>query len=380
MIGVTMNNIRLSKSSIGAEEKQAVMRILDSEYLGMGLEVQRFEKEIAEYIGVDSSNVICTNTGTSALHLALACLDIGPGDEVLVPSLTYVASYQAISATGATPVSCDVTANDLFIDAYDAEKRVTNTTKAIMPVHYASNSEGMPAVYALAKKYELAVIEDAAHSFGCVRGSDSVGFSGDIICFSFDGIKNITSGEGGAVVTGRKNIQKKISDARLLGIEKDADKRYSGNRSWNFDVKRQGFRYHMSDIMAAIGRQQLKKIDVFGKKRRELAQEYVDSFKHIDNIELLSFDYRNMIPHIFVIKIKNGLRDALRQHLLNCGIETGIHYQLNHLLTFYSSTYELPVSNDVIKEIISLPMHADISKEDRACVIFEVVNYLKNNG
>ena len=375
-----MHDIRLSKSSIGAEEKQAVMRILDREYLGMGLEVKSFEKEIAEYIGVDSSNVICTNTGTSALHLALACLDIGPGDEVLVPSLTYVASYQAISATGATPVSCDVTADDLFIDVCDAEKRVTNATKAIMPVHYAGNSEGIPAVYALANKYNLAVIEDAAHSFGCRRDCDNVGFLGDIVCFSFDGIKNITSGEGGAVITGRKNIHKKLSDARLLGIEKDADKRFSGKRSWHFDVKRQGFRYHMSDIMAAIGRQQLKKIDMFGKKRRDLAQEYVNAFRNVDSIELLPFDYENVIPHIFVIKIKGGLRDALRQYLSSCGIETGVHYQLNHVLTLYSSTYELPVSNSVIKEIISLPMHVDISKEDRERVIFEVISYLQNNG
>jgi len=299
---------------------------------------------------------------------------------VLVPSLTYVASYQAISATGATPVSCDVNVNNLFIDVKDAENRVTKATKAIMPVHYAGNSEDIPAVYALADKYNLAVIEDAAHSFGCFRDSDSVGFSGDVICFSFDGIKNITSGEGGAVVTGRKNLQRKASDARLLGIEKDTEKRFSGNRSWNFDVKRQGFRYHMSDIMAAIGRQQLKKIGVFSERRRGLARDYVNAFKYIDNIELLPFDYRNILPHIFVIKIKGGLRDALREHLSSCGIETGVHYQLNHLLTLYASNYDLPVSDAVINEIISLPMHVDISIEDREIVISEVTNYLNNSG
>ena len=250
--------IRLSKSCVGEEEKIALARVIDEGFLGMGKEVQSFEREIAEFIGTEL-NVICVNTGTAALHLALACLGIGAGDEVLVPSITYVASFQAIAATGARPIACDVTMDKVFIDLEDAEKRITDRTKAIMPVHYGSNSIGIEAVYEFAKRYKLRVVEDAAHSFGCYRNGKKVGASGDIICFSFDGIKNITSGEGGAVVTADNILARRIMDARLLGVEKDTEMRFEGKRSWSFDVRHIGYRYHMSNLMAAIGREQLKK-------------------------------------------------------------------------------------------------------------------------
>jgi dTDP-4-amino-4,6-dideoxygalactose transaminase len=359
-----MNKIRLSKSSIGLEEKAAVLATLDREFLGMGEEVLLFEKEIANYIGVDPSYVVCVNTGTAALHLALAGMDIGHGDEVLVPSLTYIASYQAISATGATPVSCDVDENTCFIDIKDAERRLTAKTKAIMPVHYGSNSSSIPLVYAFAKKYKLRIIEDAAHSFGCIRSGKIIGSEGDAVCFSFDGIKNITSGEGGAVITGDSSLQQRIRDARLLGVENDSERRFKGERSWAFDVKYQGFRYHMSNIMAAIGREQLRKINKFSERRKEIAKRYFLGLNGLSYINLLDLDFNDVTPHIFVVRINDGSRDDLKAELLEKKIETGIHYQPNHYLSLYKESYSLPITEMLSMQILTLPMHFDVTDSD----------------
>ena len=160
--------IRLSRSSVGAEEKAALARVIDGGYLGMGEEVRLFEEEIAAYLG-GNRFVTCVATGTAALHMAVSCLDLGAGDEVLVPTITYVACFQAIRATGATPVACDVRPGDIFIDPADAERRITGRTKAIMPVHYAGSAAGLEDIYSLARKHGLRVIEDAAHSFGADR-------------------------------------------------------------------------------------------------------------------------------------------------------------------------------------------------------------------
>ena len=373
-----MNKIRLSKSVVGEEEKNALARAIDVGYLGMGIEVQQFEQEIRDFLETDQE-VICVNTGTAALHLSLQSLGIGLGDDVLVPSLTYVATFQAVSATGAKPVACDVTEDKAFIDIVDAEKRLTSRTKAIIPVHYGSNSDGMDDVYLFAKKHGLRVIEDAAHSFGCSRNGLRVGANGDITCFSFDGIKNITSGEGGAIVTGDQKVARAIKDARLLGVEKDTDKRYAGQRSWIFDVTDQGWRYHMSNLMAAIGREQLRKLDKFSTRRTVLAQHYVSELTGIPNLALLDFEYKTIVPHIFPIRVLGGRRDQLAAILAEKQIETGIHYQPNHLLTFYASAYSLPVTEALAKELLSIPLHPDITDDDQTRVIETIRQAMTEN-
>ncbi len=364
--------IRLSKSSIGQEEKEAVLKVLDKEFLGMGEEVMHFEEEIKAYLETDF-DVVCVNTGTSALHLALEALDIKAGDEVLVPSLTYIASFQAISACGATPVAVEINPDTLFIDMEDAKNRLTKNTKAIMPVHYASSAKGMDEVYAFAKEHKLRVIEDAAQAFGSKRDGKKVGTDGDILCFSFDGIKNITSGEGGAIVSNDKEVIQRSQDGRLLGVEKDTQKRYAGQRSWDFDVKYQGFRYHMSNIMAAIGREQLKKIDSIERKRQSIVKYYVEALKDIEEIQILDFEYENIISHIFVIKAKD--RDALREHLINDNIECGVHYKPNHLLSKYRTDYALEVTERIYEEILTLPCQYDLDKEDQNRVIQSIKDF-----
>ncbi len=354
--------IRLSKSCIGDAEKKAVIGVLDREYLGMGVEVQEFEKMLEAFFG---RKVVCVANGTAALQLALQACGIGNGDEVLVPSLTYVASYQAISATGATPVSCDIDPETYFIDWRDAEKRCTNKTKAIMPVHYSGGIGNLDDLYKFAKRRNLKVIEDAAHAFGTTWQGKNIGGFGDIACFSFDGIKNITSGEGGCITSNDENIIRNIRDSRLLGVEKDTENRYAGKRSWEFDVNAQGWRYHMSNIMAAIGIEQLKRFGEFAIIRQERAKLYDSILSGVEKIKPLKRDYNTVVPHIYVVRIigmKN--RHEIQSKLLELGIQTGIHYQPNHMLSFYKKEGEiqLPVTEAIYPELLTLPLHPQISE------------------
>ena len=323
--------IRLSKSDISDKEIKNVIKVLKKGFLGMGDEVKEFELKLSNYL---RREVVCVANGTAALQLALQACNIGHGDEVLVPSLTYVASYQAIIATGAKPISCDVDREDLIIDISDAKNKITNKTKAIMPVFFSGGVGDLEALYLFANKNKLRVIEDAAHAFGSKYKSKLIGSFGDVTCFSFDGIKNITSGEGGCVVTNDTEVARRLKDSRLLGVEKDTDNRYTGKRSWEFDVTEIGWRYHMSNIMASIGITQLERINYFSKKRQELAKKYDRLFNNNNNIFPLKRDYENIVPHIYVVKIKGLIsKKELRESMLELNIETGSHYQPNHLLT-----------------------------------------------
>tara|TARA_B100001057_G_scaffold184276_1_gene185005 strand:+ start:18830 stop:19954 length:1125 start_codon:yes stop_codon:yes gene_type:complete len=367
--------IRLSKSIVGNEEALAVKNVLVNDgYLGMGSEVQEFENDIAAFLNIDPECVVCVNSGTAALHLAVEH-SIPKNSDVLVPSLTYLSSFQAISAAGSNPISCEVYEDSLTIDLEDAERKITSETKAIMPVHYASNPGDLEKIYDFAKKYNLRVIEDAAHAFGCSYNSKKIGSFGDLVCFSFDGIKNITSGEGGAIIAFDKKIINLLKDARLLSIEKDTNKRFKGKRSWDFDVKYQGYRYHMSNIFAAIGRVQLKRfVNEFSVKRKKLYDIYKKNLSDCPNIFFQKTNCENeIIPHIFPIRVGSGKRNAIKNILELKKIQTGIHYKPNHLLTFFGSgKTSLPITEKLYDELLTLPLHPDI-KEDEVNFICNII-------
>jgi len=364
--------IRLSKSCIGDAEKQAVLGVLDREYLGMGEEVKQFEVALSEFFGRPT---VCVINGTAALHLSLQACGVGVGDEVLVPSLTYVASFQAISATGAKPVACDINEKTCLLDLTDAEKRITENTKAIMPVYYTGGVGDLDALYEFANKYNLRIVEDAAHAFGTTYKEKYIGSFGDIACFSFDGIKNITSGEGGCITTDDKAILQKVRDARLLGVEKDTDKRYTGERSWDFDTKTQGWRYHMSNIMAAIGLEQLKQFSEFAKQRQQIATKYNKLFSNHSLIKPLPRDYNTVVPHIYVVRIKGMKnRKEIQQNMLEKDIQVGYHYQPNHYLSYYKDEQALPIpiTEKIFPELMSLPLHPAVSGSDVEYVVSEL--------
>tara|TARA_B110000211_G_scaffold72789_1_gene84497 strand:- start:9419 stop:10534 length:1116 start_codon:yes stop_codon:yes gene_type:complete len=366
--------LKLSKSVIGIEEINAVKKVLEKEYLGMGENVKEFEGLLTSYF---KTPVVCVNTGTSAIHLALQAIGLGYGDEVLVQSLTYVATYQAISATGATAISCEVNPDTLTIDLKDAKNKLTSRTKAILPVHYGGGAGDLDGLYSFAKEYNLRVIEDAAHAFGTKYKNKLIGSFGDICCFSFDGIKNITSGEGGAVLTKDKNVLEKIKDARLLGVQKDTDKRYAGKRSWEFDVEYQGWRFHMSNIMAAIGVEQLKKFPVFKERRQALAKIYQTQFIDFTNIKILNHNYEDIVPHIFTIQVDANKRDELKKILDEETIQTGFHYYPNHLLTkFRVDGLLLPLTEGLHKTLVTLPLHPDLRDEDAVFISNKIKNFI----
>ncbi len=363
--------IKLSKSCISDAEKIAVQKVLDHEYLGMGAEVKEFEDLLSNYFGRQAA---CVVNGTAALHLALQAVNIEKDDEVLVQSNTYVASFQAISATGAIPIPCDIDPLTLCLDIYDAEKKLTSRTKAIMPVHYAGGVGDLDEIYQFASKNKLRVIEDAAHAFGSKYNSKKIGSFGDIACFSFDGIKNITSGEGGCVVSNDKDVMNKICDARLLGVEKDTEKRYSSSRSWVFDVKNQGWRYHMSNIMAAIGIEQFKRFEYLSKKRQKIAKKYDDEFKKIKEVSIFNHNYDEIVPHIYVILLDKSINRSKVQEILHeKNIQTGMHWFPAHELSFFKkSNIKLPVTNDICKRILTLPLHPDLSDDDIDLIVNEI--------
>jgi dTDP-4-amino-4,6-dideoxygalactose transaminase len=268
--------------------------------------------------------------------------------------------------------------SDALLDLKDAEKRITSKTRAIMPVHYASSVGNLDEVYEFAAKHKLRVVEDAAHAFGCEYHGKKIGSFGDIVCFSFDGIKNITSGEGGAVVTRDPVISAKVQDARLLGVQKDTEKRFSGQRSWDFDVAEQGWRYHMSDIMAAIGRTQLKRFESeFKPKRIKLTALYRKLLSDVRGVRLLAQGPGLIVPHIFPIRLEASQRDKVRAALQGKDVQLGIHYRPNHLLTKYgAASVKLPVVEKIYEELVTLPLHPEVSEEDVEMIASTIRNAL----
>jgi dTDP-4-amino-4,6-dideoxygalactose transaminase len=366
--------LKLSKSVIGIEEINAVTKVLEKEYLGMGENVKEFEDLLTSYF---KTPAVCVNTGTSAIHLALQAIGIGYGDEVLVQSLTYVATYQAISATGAKAISCEVYPDTLTINLEDAKRKISSKTKAILPVHYAGGAGDLDELYKFAKEHSLRVIEDAAHAFGTEYKNQLIGSFGDICCFSFDGIKNITSGEGGAILTKDEAVLENIKDARLLAVQKDTDNRYAGKRSWEFDVEHQGWRFHMSNIMAAIGVEQFKKFPIFKERRQTLAKIYQSQLLNFPNIKILDHDYEDIVPHIFTIQVDANKRDELKKILDKETIQTGFHYYPNHLLTkFRVKDLTLPFTEVLHKTLVTLPLHPEIRNEDAVFISNKIKNFI----
>ena len=368
--------IKVSRGCLGEEELAEVKEAFDYGYFGLAYKVVEFEEELKKYLGAE--HVIATNTGTSALHLALDALGIGDGDEVIAPSLTFVSSFQAISATGAIAVACDVYPDTLLMDVDDVQRKISPKTRAIMPVHYAGNPCDMDALLKIGEEHNIRVVEDAAHALGSYYKGKKIGSFGDVSCFSFDSIKNITCGEGGAIVCQEPKLADILRQKRLLGIDRKSHASSWKERSWFYEVKTQGFRYHMSNINAAIGLAQLKKIDSFISRRREICRRYDSAFREIPAISCLRINYDEVAPHIYVIRVKDGKRDKLMAYLKELDIETGINYIPNHLHPFYANkAISLPETEKAYQEILALPLHCGLSDQDVDKVIQGVIEGLK---
>ena len=373
-----MKLIRVSQSDLNHREIFALAKVLKRNHLGMGPVVQKFENELSRYFGSEAK---CVSNGTAAIQLALQALGIGNGDEVLVPSFTYIATFQAISATGAVPIPCEINEDSLQINLDMAQKRVTARTKALIAVTYGGSLECLKPSWKFAQSNGIVNIIDAAHSFGSkLEANKYIDFC-DVACFSFDGIKIITSGEGGCVTSSNSNLLNKISDLRLLGVIGDSIKRSQMKRSFSFNVEEQGWRYHMSDINAAIGLVQLKKIEKFRYIRQELYSYYNEILKDFSEIKIPSWNNNNLFaPFIYPVRIVTNVnKDKLIKSLLKKGIQTGIHYKPNHLLTKYQTEYRLPITEIIFSQILTLPLHTKLSKKDVRYICNSLINEIRVN-
>jgi dTDP-4-amino-4,6-dideoxygalactose transaminase len=367
---MALEQIRLSRSDISQREIDSVTEALQVGSLGMGANVGEFEQRLGEFFGRES---VCVSSGTAALQLALESLKLKSSDEVIAPDLTYVASIQAITASGAKPILCDVE-NKTFGLCYSAVlKKISKNTKAIMIVHYAGIiAKDYQRICAFAKQNNIRIIEDAAHAFGTKVDGELIGSFGDIVCFSFDGIKNITCGEGGCVVSSDSTVLKSVKDGRLLGVQNDTEKRLLGERSFKFNVKRQGWRYHMQNTNAAIGMEQLKRLDTFRLKKYQLWCNYHEQISNIHAVKVVLPEPNiEVIPHIYPvifedIEVKKKFQDLLNEN----NIQHGLHYQPNSSLDYFKqSPDETPISYQYFNKAVTLPFHTLLTQAEQNSIL-----------
>jgi dTDP-4-amino-4,6-dideoxygalactose transaminase len=346
---------------LGPEVQQAAQQALEAGWLGMGPLSRQFEERLESYLGLQERRVVSTNSCTEALHIAGRLIGLGPGDEVIAPSFTYVAGHQAISRTGADVVFCDVEDRHLGIDPARVAELITDRTRAILAVDYLGLPCRLDELGELAKKHGLRIIEDAAHAFGTVSNGRPVGSFGDIACFSFGPVKMITTLEGGAVITPNPADVQALHELRHLGIDSDTDARYRSQRNWEFDVVRQGYRCHLGSVPAAIGLAQLDMVEEFIANRQDYCRRYDDGLRDLgDDLTLFDTDWKGVAPYIYVLRIKDGdRRQDLIDHLKARGIATGIHFLGAHEFTFYAGSRrgELPVTEAATSQVITLPLH-----------------------
>ena len=371
--------IPVQRPYIGNQELTAIERVFESRWLGMGAVTKEFENALKEFLGV--KYVAAVNSGTSALHIALEALSLQKDDEIIVPSLTFVASVQAILAAGAKPIFCDVRQDTMNMDVEDVRQRVTSRTKAVMPVHYGGTACQMDELACLAEEKNIRIVEDAAHAFGSEFNGKKLGSFGDITCFSFDPIKNITCGEGGAVVTQDKELMERVITKRNLGISRDTWSRLDGKHSWFYNVLIPGHRYQMSNINAAIGLEQLKRFDLFKKRKQFIVKRYDKAFSKVHGLKLRRHDLNSTFPFFYVVRVLNDRRNDMIEYLKSKNIITGLHYIPNHLHQLFADPeVSLPVSECLYKEIMTLPLYYEMTDDDITEVITAVTSFFKKGS
>lgn len=369
---------------VGVAEKKAVADALSSGWITTGPKTKEFEERFSEFVG--ASNAVAVNSCTAAMHLALEAIGVCPGDEVIIPTMTFAATGEVVRYLGARPVLVDVLPGDHNIDPSAVADSVSDRTKAIIPVHFAGQSAEMDSILELARRYSLFVVEDAAHAIPARFGDKNIGTIGDIACFSFYATKPITTGEGGMAVTDNPQFSDRMRVMSLHGISKDAWKRYSAEGSWYYEIIAPGFKYNMTDIAAAMGLVQLDRAREMLARRRDIARAYTEAFGGLDKIELLyvrEFDAHAW--HLFVIRLVDGKakidRNALIEKLKADGIGTSVHFIPLHMHPYYRKTYgyepaDFPVAKDIFERCISLPIYSTMSDADIDRVIKSVCSHI----
>lgn len=364
---------------IGVEEINAVNECLRSGWITTGPKAKEFETEFARYLGGDVE-AVAVNSATAGLHLALEALGIGPGDEVIVPTLTFTATAEVVRYLGAEPVLVDVEPVTLNISVDAIRAAITPRTRAVVPVHYGGLACDMDAVIACARRHKLYVVEDAAHAFPTRYKGKLVGtLASDATVFSFYANKTMTTGEGGMVIARDHDVMARIRTMRIHGINRDVFDRFVSTRpSWFYEVVAPGFKYNLTDIAAALGIEQLRKIDRFLERREHLARRYFDGLANLA-LELPALPGPGSAHawHLFVVRLSDDAcigRDDLIQALADKGIGTSVHYIPLHRQPYWRQRYRLdpnqfPVAEDAYRRVVSLPLYTRMTDDDQRRVI-----------
>ena len=378
---INKTKIPFFKPWITNEDKKSIMKALNNSLLTDGPILEKFEKKFALFTG--AKYAIGVSNATSALFLSLKALGIGKGDEVIIPDITFVATANAVLQAGATPVLADVEIDSMNISSESIIKNINSKTKGIIPVHFAGRACNMNSIIKIAKKNNLIVIEDCAHAIGARLNKKHVGTFGNVGCFSFYPTKNITTIEGGMIITNSKKIKDHVSSLRNHGLTKTLAQRYSKGKPWDYDMIELGYNFRLDEIRSALGLSQLKRIDKLNELRKNLYEYYNKKLKNISGIVVPeSSSNGDHVFHLYIMKIKNGIsRDKLFDELLKFGVKTSVHYKPLHkfkTLKKFSKIKNLQNANEVYDEIITLPFYPNMSKKDQNYVINSISKIMNN--
>lgn len=353
-------------------EIEEVVKTLQSGWIGTGPKVARFEEAIREYKG--AAHVAAVNSCTAALHLSILAAGIGPGDEVITSAMTFCATVNAIIHAGATPVLADVEPQSMNIDPDDIERKITSRTRAIVPVHFAGRPCAMDAIMAIARKHDLTVIEDCAHAIETQYKGKKAGTFGDFGCLSFYVTKNIITGEGGMVLAKNEEAISRIKTLALHGMSKDAWKRFSDEGYKHYQVVEAGFKYNMTDLQAALGLHQIKRIETYWQRRKQIWKCYVSAFQDLP-LEVRDYDEQECrhayhLFTIFISKERCGIsRDDFLDEMTRNNIGVGVHYLSIPEHSFYQKKFgwkpeDFPHAMKIGRETVSLPLSAKLTDND----------------
>jgi perosamine synthetase len=368
---------------ISNDDKRVVNAALDQTMLTFGPQLEKFESDFSKY--TKAKYAIAVSNCTAALHLSLKALGIKENDEVIIPDLTFVADANAILACNAKPVIVDINKNNFFLSISNLKKNITKKTKAIIPVHIYGQVCNIDEIFDIAKANNLKVVEDCAHAIGTFHKSKHVGTIGSTGCFSFYPTKNITTAEGGMVITNSKNIADKVRQLRSHGMLKSLKSRYAGSYPWVFDILEPGYNYRLDEIRCALGISQLRRIAKINKMRKTAASYYHSKLHNITGVILPDMVRdKSHSYHLYTIRVTKSFgmsRNQLFKKLKQAGIRTTVYWMPIHKFTAYNRYVKksnIKTTSKIYDEILSLPLFPNISKRHQDAVI-NCIKSLKNN-
>lgn len=362
----------IATAVFGKEEEREIIDTLRSGWITLGPKTKRFEEDFQKYIG--SKYAVALISCSAALHLAMMAIDIKEGDEVITTPLTFAATAHAILHCGGKPVFVDIDRKTFNIDPGKIESAITKKTKAIIPVHYGGQPAELDKIRRIAKKYNLYVIEDAAHAVGSEYKNRKIGTISDMTCFSFHPVKNMTTGDGGAITTNNSKIAEKLMMLRVNGMDKESWKRNTSSGNWDYDISVLGFKYHMNDIAASLGIHQLRKIDKFWKVRKKISQEYDKLFKKVPGVILPEKmpnikHSHNLYPVLIDIDSINISRNEIIAKLKEFNIGSIVYFRPLHLQPFFQKYLgckkgDFPEAEFIFDRLVCLPIYPGMNIKD----------------